>query len=349
MKSNAYFKFSKSKINEKYKELKELCDIPSYSVKTNPDIVPVLEEETSSMFSIHTQESLERIDNKDRVLFFLQGVKKGEVEELVKRGVKKFVVDNESDLEIFLNDVKIIDSEVELLLRMKLKENTVNTGKYFVYGFNTRQVRELIPKLKDNQKINKLGIHFHRKTQNIGEWNILKELKDSYTQEIFDKIDTLNIGGGLPIKYKNYNYSKKVIESIKDKILELKDFINDYNIDLMIEPGRFICGPSGKLVTNIISIQKDTIIIDASVYNCAMDTFVADIKLFVENEKEKGEEYTIKGCTPDSMDIFRYKVYLQEEPKVGDQIIFTNAGAYTYSSNFCDLKKLPVKFIESFD
>jgi len=45
------------------------------------------------------------------------------------------------------------------------------------------------------------------------------------------------------------------------------------------------------------------------------------------------------------MDIFRYKVYLNS-PKVGDKIRFLNAGAYNFSSDFCNLKKLKTEIVE---
>ena len=70
------------------------------------------------------------------------------------------------------------------------------------------------------------------------------------------------------------------------------------------------------------------------------------VKLIVEGELEKGEgkPYVIKGVTPCSMDLFRYRVYLKE-PKVGDKIIFLNAGAYNFSSDFCNLNELETKVV----
>ena len=76
-----------------------------------------------------------------------------------------------------------------------------------------------------------------------------------------------------------------------------------------------------------------------------MDTFIAHIRLLVKGEKEKGKRYTIKGCTPDSMDIFRYRVYL-DKPKVGEHIVFLNAGAYNFSCDFCNLPKLKTKIVD---
>jgi ornithine decarboxylase len=45
------------------------------------------------------------------------------------------------------------------------------------------------------------------------------------------------------------------------------------------------------------------------------------------------------------MDIFRYRTYL-DNPKVGDKIVFLNAGAYTYSTDFCNLKKLETVIVD---
>ena len=108
---------------------------------------------------------------------------------------------------------------------------------------------------------------------------------------------------------------------------------------MIIEPGRFISGPSVRLETEITNIYNNNIVVNCSVYNSAMDTFVAHVRLLIEGEKRGGEAYTVKGCTPCSMDVFRYRVYLAD-PKIGDKVVFLNAGAYIYSTDFCNLDKL---------
>jgi ornithine decarboxylase len=45
------------------------------------------------------------------------------------------------------------------------------------------------------------------------------------------------------------------------------------------------------------------------------------------------------------MDLFRYRVYLKEV-KVGDQLVFLNAGAYNFTTDFCDLEKLETQVVE---
>ncbi len=338
----ARFILSKSKALEQYKIVRQLADEVSYSVKTNPELVKILEE-TDSFFSIHFANSLEYIKDKSRVRFLAQGWSNSDLDLLFKEGVKSFVVDNENDLKVLLSYIEKNNHKINLLLRMRMKERTIHTERHFVYGFHSKQVNELMPKLKENKNIGSLGIHFHRKSQNISEWEIKKELEEMLARETLDAIDAMDIGGGLPVKYKNHN--DVILSFVFSKIKELREWLSSCSIKLIIEPGRFIAAPPIKLEAEIINIYSNNVIINCSVYNSAMDTFVVPIRLLVENEMSEGKAYTIKGCTPDSLDVFRYRVRL-DDPKIGDKIIFLNAGAYTYSTNFCGLEKLETVIVD---
>tara|TARA_Y100000310_G_scaffold332234_1_gene407444 strand:- start:1957 stop:2955 length:999 start_codon:yes stop_codon:yes gene_type:complete len=330
----AKFILSKSKAIEQYKKAKELADIVSYSSKTNPDVTPILEAETDAMFNIHTVNELKRVKDKSRVYFLAQGWSQEQIKSLLNQGVFRFIVDNETDLDTFL---KTGVSDVELLLRVKLKERTLKTERYFVFGMACAVVSKRILELKG--KVKTLGIHFHRKTQNMAEWNLIHEVSNMFEPEVLDAIDVLDVGGGLPSVYANTNV--KVFYSIYNKLKELRGWLNEKSVKLMIEPGRFICAPCVKLVTNVIAVYENNIIVDASVYNSDTDAFVVPAKLLVEGEGS-GKAYVIKGVTPCSMDIFRYRVYLEN---VGSEIVFLNAGAYNFSTDFCDLERLETEVV----
>ena len=339
----AFFELSKSKVIELFNQLKEMDLKITYSLKTNPEVGKILEKETDSFFSVHTVEGLEDVKSFERVWLIAQAWNQDEIKSLIDKGITKFIVDNSADLNILKEFLKKNNARIDLLLRMKLKENTIFTGKYFVFGMNAKTVNEQIKELRKNKNIEKLGVHFHRKTQNVSEWNLVRELNDALSQETFQQIDLINIGGGLPVKYKNT--SDKVLESIFKKINELKNFLNEKNIELWLEPGRFLAAQSVKLKTKIISIYDNNVIVNCSIYNTAMDSMLVSIRLLVEQEKEKGKDYTIKGSTPCSLDIFRYNVKL-ENPKIGEEITFLNAGAYNFSSDFCNLRKLETRIVD---
>src|SRR3989344_3934199 len=193
MVESAKFILSKKKLMDQYNIIKNLCDIVSYSAKTNYEVAQVLEDLTDCMFSMHTGESLSKVKDKNRIWFFAQAWNFLELKEL------------------------------------------------FEFGMFSYQISKLIPELRKNKNIEKLGIHFHRKTQNVSEWNLKFELENVLTDETLNDIDLLNIGGGIPIKYKNFRAD--VLNSIYKEIKGLREFLDKYNIKLIIEPGRFISGP----------------------------------------------------------------------------------------------------------
>ncbi|MBI2145401.1 decarboxylase [Candidatus Woesearchaeota archaeon] len=339
----ARFILSKKKLLAQYHLARELADEVSYSAKTNYEAGKLLEELTDSNFSLHSMESLDSVKDKRRVWFLAQAWNAEEIELLLKEGVSNFIVDNETDLATLLKCIEGKKEKINLLLRMRLKENTIHTGKYFVFGMRAEQVNRLIPELRKNSHTGKLGLHIHRKTQNVSEWSLKEEFSESVRPETFESIDYVCIGGGLPVKYKNF--TTNVQEDIFAAIRELRTWLNGKGIKMIIEPGRFIAAPCIELEANIKSIHENNIIIDCSVYNSAMDTFVANIKLEVEGELESGTAYTIKGQTPCSMDIFRYRVFLNN-PRIGDRIRFLNAGAYNFASDFCGLRKIQTVVVE---
>ncbi|PIN76873.1 decarboxylase [Candidatus Woesearchaeota archaeon CG10_big_fil_rev_8_21_14_0_10_36_11] len=341
----AKFTLSQSKVLEQYTKVAQAADIISYSSKTNQIVTGMLEKETECMFSVHFKNELKHIKDHSRVIFLAQGWNKNEITELIALGLRWFTVDNETDLDVLIDFLKSNDVTVNVLLRLKLKENTLRTERYFVFGMTSDVINRRIQELRNNTNINQLGIHFHRKTQNMAEWNYVYELQHVLTKETLEILNVLNIGGGLPSEYANTNM--KVVDGIFTKIRELRAWLQSKNIRLIIEPGRFIAAPAGKLITQIIAIHDNTIIVNASVYNSDMDAVIVPVKLLVENEvsKEEGRPYVIKGITPCSMDLFRYRVYLKE-PNVGDELIFLNAGAYNFTTDFCDLEKIETEVIE---
>jgi hypothetical protein len=64
--------------------------------------------------------------------------------------------------------------------------------------------------------------------------------------------------------------------------------------------------------------------------------------------KAIGEKFLIKGRSPDSLDIFRYKVFLREKPKIGDKIVFKNVGAYNFYTDFNNLPRIKTVIMDDF-
>lgn len=340
------FILSKSRLLEQINILSKQGLKISYSYKTNREVGNLLQDISEVDFSIHSKNEINMIKNKSRIWFFTQAELENELSDILRQGIKNFVVDNEVDLERLLYVIEGEKTKINLSLRMKFQEHRISSGKYFVYGISSIKINSIINKLKENHLINKLGVHIHRKSQNTSEWEIKEEIKDSLTEETLQAISFLNFGGGLPTMYKSY--TSKVLPYIFSKIKEAKFFLKEYNIESYIEPGRFLAAPCIKLETEIIQIQEKNIIINTTIYNCALDTILTGTKMLVENEiedSEPGDFYLIKGNSPTRDDIFRYKVKLIN-PKIGDKLTFLNAGAYNYTTDFFGYQKLFTEIID---
>ncbi len=347
--SQARFILSKKILSEQLKKLQDLNLKVSYSYKTNNQVGDILQENADVDFSIHAKQELDNIKDKNKIWFFTQAESEQELKEIILSGINKFVIDNEKDLEIILNTIKQTNTHISLSLRMKFQEHRIGTGKYFVYGMSSNIVNNLIKELKNNPLIEDLGVHIHRKSQNTSEWEIKQELQDSLTKETLAHINFLNIGGGLPTKYRSY--TTEVINYIFEKLKNAQEFLKQNNIETYIEPGRFLASPCIKLETEIIQVQRKNLIINTSIYQCALDSILTETKMLVENEIPDNEDtqesdfYLIKGNSPTRDDIFRYKVKLKN-PKVGDKIVFLNAGAYNYTTDFFGYNKLKTEIKE---
>ena len=343
------FIIEKSKVFSQVEILKEIFDEVSYSWKTNPKIGEILNENESCYISVCGFNELMQVKNKSKVWYFPSQMRDNELEMvLVSYGIRNFVVDNPNVLGELIHLVTEKGIKINLLLRMKLRENSIFTGRHYVFGMRTEEIKKWIDTLYGNDLIVSLGVHFHRKTQNVSEWNLRDEVEQSLDDEYLSKIDVINLGGGLPAKYVNSHDNE--LDSIFSKIKELKDYTNRFGIKLVIEPGRFIAAPSVRLKCRVIAVYDNTCFVNVSVFCGMLDTIVANVKLIVSEEVDKssGSPFVVKGCTPDSVDILRYRVYLRN-PKVGDIITFLNCGAYTYQTDFCGLDRIEYEIVEGID
>ena len=324
-----------------YSIAREHCDALAYSYKTNPTLWEVLRE-TDSFVGVSSLGSMRRIGEGDRVIYYIQGEREDEIRYLIRQGVRWFIVDNEPELRKLLSSC---DEEVNLFLRIKMREHTVYTGKHFVYGVDWRRAKELLEEVKSMPQVRQIGVHFHRKTQNVGEWSLAEDVSEALGDSLH-LLDWVNVGGGIPVSYAN---SRPDLSTVFREIDRLRDHLRARGVKLMMEPGRFIAAPSVALEAEVLNVYGGNVILDCSVFNAYMDTYLLNIRLPVLGETEgRGYRYLLKGRSPDSLDILRYSVYLERELKPGDKVIFLNAGAYNFHTEFNDMPKIETEIVEDF-
>lgn len=272
----------------------------------------------------------------------------------LKSGVKTISVDNFFELALLNNVAQAEDIVVNILLRITpgIECHTheyIQTGQTdSKFGFDLTQIDEAIDLIKEEYKnLNLIGLHAHIGSQ-IFEKQVYYDEIDVLFKEIKrikDKhsiiLTTLNLGGGLGIKYTEddtpisvYEIAETIIESIKtnSKKYEIKEPV------IYIEPGRSIAGtagvtiytagsskqvPNGRRYQAVDGGMADNI--RPSLYQAAYTVEVAN----KPNETEK-ETVTIAGKFCESGDILAQDIELPVIEE-GDVICFYDTGAYGFS------------------
>jgi ornithine decarboxylase len=150
----------------------------------------------------------------------------------------------------------------------------------------------------------------------------------------------LDIGGGFPAGH-YHTPSIPTIEAIGSAVMDaVRAFIpasDDFR--LILEPGRGLVGEAGRLITTVVGkaqrVGKPWLYMDAGVFNGLMETFegfppvVRPLRDDIgEGEARSPVCYTLAGPSCDSCDVVARDLELPEV-KIGERLVFFDAGAYT--------------------
>ncbi|MFO8102496.1 MAG: type III PLP-dependent enzyme [Dehalococcoidia bacterium] len=146
----------------------------------------------------------------------------------------------------------------------------------------------------------------------------------------------VNVGGGFPIQH------NKPVPAITELARAIKDSVKQEfpdGVEISAEPGRFLVGESGTLVTSVIAKARrngeNWLYLDAGVFNGLMES-LGGIAYSMSTESEGPiQKWVVAGPSCDSMDVISNHIELPE-PAIGDKVYISPAGAYTtvYASRF---------------
>lgn len=197
----------------------------------------------------------------------------------------------------------------------------------------------------------KLGLHPRGVSFHVGSQQYyVSQWKESIwnAKAVFDgaaehgiKLDLLNLGGGFPVRY-NHPIQETIVYGTE--IMEyVTEIFGDDIPQTIVEPGRYMAGGAGILVTEIVQIsQKELaggrtwVCVDVGKFGGMIETLDESIRYPIYSERSgKMVACTIAGPTCDSVDVMYEKVpyMLPENMEEGDRLYFFSTGAYT--STYC--------------
>ncbi|MEO0240189.1 MAG: diaminopimelate decarboxylase [candidate division WOR-3 bacterium] len=211
----------------------------------------------------------------------------------------------------------------------------LSTGsKNSKFGITFEELKNNLKKLKKLKFAKIVGIHSHIGSQILEPEPFVKNAKK--VEEVFNflkekkfEIEYLNLGGGFGIPYlpndKNLDFDpiKKAYENLYKR----------YNLKIFLEPGRFIVGNAGYILTRVISIkERDNMplyIIDAGLTENPRPALYNAYHHIKPLYKKKGEIIRSRVAGPLCENSDEFGIYDLPRLKIGDLLIIYNCGAYT--------------------
>jgi len=189
-----------------------------------------------------------------------------------------------------------------------------------------------------NIKIKAISVHIGSQITSVGPYRKTLNVLERIIRLSKINFEYVDLGGGFGISYKNKD--KKI--DIRNYSKLVKKFQRKLNCKIIFEPGRFIIGNAGTLISRIVFIKKNGkkyfIILDAGMNDFMRPALYNAIHNIIPISKSKKRivgNIEFVGPICESTDTFlKYRNYsfLNEN----DLIAITNVGAYgsSLSSNY---------------
>ena len=276
----------------------------------------------------------------NKIVFSGVGKTDEEISFALKKNIKQINVESEEELTEIGNQALSLKKKINISLRVNPNvdaetHHKISTGRSEdKFGISEDKIVKVFQNYKENKylNINGLSIHIGSQICKIAPFrkafkkirNLILSLKKN---DIF--IDSLDIGGGIGIVYEA---QKDKVFQISDYALLVEDNFADLGIEIIIEPGRFLVGASGVLITKVIRIKsgknKDFLIVDAGMNNLLRPSlYSSKHSIFPVNSGNTKIKYDVVGPICETSDIFR-KSYLLSKQERNDFIIICSVGAY---------------------
>ncbi len=299
-----------------------------------------------------------------KVLFNGNNKSYDELSLALKLGVGRISVDNFFELSLLNEIAKSYNKTADILLRITpgIECHTheyIQTGHLdSKFGFDLTQIDEAVELiLNDFTNLKLHGLHAHIGSQ-IFETSIYGDEIEILVKEIARldkkfglKLNEINAGGGLGVKYTDSDCPPSTFTIAEIIINRLNECVEKYNIEppaLFIEPGRSIISTAGVTLYTVGSSKqvpkgKAYFAVDGGMAdNPRPSMYQAEYYAEIANKPdfEPLQDVTIAGRFCESGDILIKNIKLPQLEE-GDILCVYNTGAYNYSmaSNYNRVQK----------
>jgi ornithine decarboxylase len=332
----------RSVLKKQYERFRKcLPDVtPYYAIKANPH--PAIIKtfiKLGASFDVASATEIKqvlRLGASPSKIIFANTIKSNEDIGIAKRRrVRLMTFDNEPEL----YKIAKYHAGARVLVRIKVANEGSMVELSLKFGADPQQAFFLLRKAKALGLVPG-GVSFHVGSQSKNVENYLQALEIS--ANIFEEskkngmpLKIMDIGGGFPIQHFD-NEMGINFERMASQIRKQMKELFDRNVRFIAEPGRFLVGPAGVLVTQVIGRtfrnNKNYYYINDGIY-ADFSGMVFDHCKYEFKTLRRGQTFlsALAGPTCDSFDTLSMN---EEIPElyVGDVIYVKNIGAYSCAS-----------------
>lgn len=315
-----------------------------YALKANPaeEILALLHAKGARFeaASIHEIERCLSVGIPAQRIIFGNPIKKAsDIKHAFDLGVKWYVFDSHIELE------KLAKYAPGMEVLCRINSGGVGATWPLSRKFGCQEFQAIAMVVEAKAKgLNPRGISFH-----VGSQQVRVEAWDEAIIEvarIFEAakshgiiLDTVDIGGGFPVKYRDQNPPS--IEECGTEIRRVLDkYFPETVPNIIMEPGRFIAAEAGVVQTEVVLIsynheesKRRWVYVDVGKYGGLIEVEDTQYPVVTDKDGTPSSVVTIAGPTCDGLDVLYekadYKLPLSLD--VGEKIRFLGAGAYTYT------------------
>ena len=345
-----FYVYSRTVIEENFgrfkRSLEGLDSIICYSVKANSNL-SVLETIAklgggADVVSLgeYKRALIAGIDPK-KIVFSGVGKQDFEIAEILKSSLLQFNIESVSELEMINKIARSLNKEAPIAFRVNpdidagTHEN-ISTGKADnKFGIPIADAEEIYHYASKLEKIKIVGIDVHIGSQ-ISDLNAFRQTFEHIEKLIYElknfniELENIDIGGGLGIKYTDDDLEP----DLQEYGALVKRILGNLTCRIIFEPGRYIVGNSGILVTKVLHNKKSQnkifLVTDAGMNDFSRTAlYGATHRLIPLSKKKRGEKevYDVVGPVCETTDTF-LKNYILEKAEEGDFFAFLDVGAY---------------------
>lgn len=316
-----------------------------YAVKANPmpEVLTLLAG-LGARFDIASTHELDLVlglgVEAQRVSFGNTIKKRRDIEYAFSRGVRLFASDSMEDVE----SLAAAAPGARVFFRILTQGTGSDWPLTRKFGAHPSRIVSIIKQAADLGLV-PYGVSFHVGSQqrDLGAWDDAL----AGAKAVFDEVGhhgielgMVNLGGGLPSAYLQPTRGIEEYGAAINRFL--KNRFGDLQPVVICEPGRYMTGDAGTLVSEVVMVSQKVqdslyrwVYLDIGVFGGLMEAIGEAIKypIVFDAESNESEEVIIAGPTCDSMDVLyeEHKYRMPTTVTAGTRVYILSTGAYTYS------------------